>query len=113
MAYREVMDLGMPAWTPAACTLPTVDRPLRVAEFDRLLATAGRGQQRLSPTLLRWHLAPGAEAAARDLAARESSCCSFFTFTIAAGPDEVRVDVEVPATHTDVLDGLQARVPAG
>ncbi|USX54893.1 hypothetical protein [Lentzea sp. HUAS12] len=26
------------AWVPDACTLPTADRPFRVAEFDDLLA---------------------------------------------------------------------------
>ncbi|WP_245718914.1 hypothetical protein [Micromonospora rhizosphaerae] len=37
-------------WVPEACTLPTAERPLRVAEFDELFATALRGQTRLSPT---------------------------------------------------------------
>jgi hypothetical protein len=27
-------------WVPEACTLPTVDQPLRAAEFDDLFATA-------------------------------------------------------------------------
>ena len=47
-------------WVPEACTLPTVDRPVRLAEFDDLFATALRGQQRLSPTVLRWRLDPAA-----------------------------------------------------
>jgi hypothetical protein len=33
---------------PAACTLPTAARPLRLAEFDALFATALRRQERLS-----------------------------------------------------------------
>ena len=57
---------------PGACTLPTAERPLRLAEFDDLFATALRGQQRLSPTRLRLRLDPVAEQAARDLAVRES-----------------------------------------
>lgn len=28
---------------PAACTLPTAERPLRLAEFEELFATAVRG----------------------------------------------------------------------
>ena len=44
------------AWVPEACTLPTVERPLRVAEFDYLFAHARRKQHRRSPTTLRWLL---------------------------------------------------------
>ncbi|HEX8631657.1 MAG TPA: hypothetical protein VF755_26155 [Catenuloplanes sp.] len=102
------------AWVPEACTLPTVDRPLRLAEFDDLFATALREQQRLSPTVLRWRLDPAAEAAARDLTARESSCCSFFSFAFAdnADGDGLRVDVQVLARHVDVLDALAGRAAA-
>ncbi|TDC84295.1 hypothetical protein E1193_06080 [Micromonospora sp. KC606] len=101
-----------PAWAPEACTLPTVDRPLRLAEFDDLFAAALHRQQRLSPTALRWHLDPAAEATARDLTDRESSCCSFFSFTFTADGPVLRLDVEVPATHVDVLDALAARAAA-
>jgi hypothetical protein len=101
------------AWVPEACTLPTVEQPLRRSEFDQLFATALRGQQRLSPTELRWRLDQAAEATARDLTARESSCCSFFSFTFAPDGDAVRVDVRVPAAHVDVLDALAGRAAAG
>ncbi len=101
------------AWAPATCTLPTVERPLRRAEFDDLFATALRGQQRLSPTVLRWQLDPAAEATARDLTARESSCCSFFSFSFASDGERLAVEVQVPAAHVDVLDALADRVAAG
>lgn len=100
-------------WVPEACTLPTVERPLRLAEFDDLFATALRGQQRLSATALRWRLDPAAEATARDLTGRESSCCSFFSFTVARDGDAVRLDVEVPGAHVEVLDALAGRAAAG
>jgi hypothetical protein len=102
-----------PAWAPEACTLPTVERPLRVAEFDHLFATVLRRQQRLSPTALRWHLDPAAETVARDLTGRESACCSFFTFTFDREGDELRLDVRVPAGHIPVLDALADRADAG
>jgi hypothetical protein len=106
-----------PEWVPEACTLPTTDRPLRLAEFDDLFATALREQLRLSPTALRWHLDPAAEATARDLTGRESSCCSFFTFTFArddAGDGaKLRLDVQVPAGRIDVLDALARRAATG
>ncbi|MFC7479812.1 hypothetical protein ACFQX7_06905 [Luedemannella flava] len=41
------------AWAPEACTLPTAERPLRLAEFDALFATAAHEGERLSPTHLR------------------------------------------------------------
>jgi hypothetical protein len=100
------------AWVPDACSLPTTDRPLRLAEFDELFATALRGQRRLSPTMLQWWLDPAAEPAARDLTARESSCCSFFSFSFTPGGAAVQVDVQVPAAHVEVLDALAGRAAA-
>src|SRR4051794_9914342 len=38
---------------PKACTLPTVERPLRVGEFDRLFARASAAVERLSPQTAR------------------------------------------------------------
>ncbi|MEV4838269.1 hypothetical protein AB0K05_27425 [Nonomuraea sp. NPDC049486] len=34
------------AWVPSACTLPTAEQPLRVAEFDALFADAVRAVAR-------------------------------------------------------------------
>jgi len=107
------MTTNDPAWVPQACTLPTAERPVRVAEFDALFAMALHAQQRLASTRLRWRLDPAAEPAARDLAARETECCSFFTFTFAAAGDVVQLDVEVPAAHIAVLDALADRAAAG
>jgi hypothetical protein len=95
--------------TEDACTLPTVERPLRLAEFDALFAASLRKQDRLSATALRWELDPAAEAAARDLAGRESECCSFFTFTFRLDGAVLWLDVEVPAAHVAVLDALAER----
>ncbi|MGC5309868.1 hypothetical protein [Micromonospora zamorensis] len=89
-----------------------MQQPLRLAEFDNLCATAVREQQHLSPTHLRWHLDPSAEATARDLTGRKISCCSFFTFTIAGDADALLLDVQVPAAHIDVLDALAQRAAA-
>ena len=96
-------------WVPPACTLPTAERPLRLAEFDDLFATALREQDRLSPTGLRWRFDPGAELVARDLTARESECCSFFAFTLRRTADDLVVDVAVPAAQVEVLDALAQR----
>jgi hypothetical protein len=92
-----------------SCTLPTVERPLRLAEFDDLFSTALTAQTRLSAAVLRWSLDSWAEAVARALAARETQCCSFFTFSFTSDGDTVQVDVRVPAVRSEVLDALAAR----
>ncbi|MDQ2750355.1 MAG: hypothetical protein ABI775_01775 [Pseudonocardiales bacterium] len=99
-------------WVPEACMLPTVEQPLRVAEFDELFATALRDVQRLEPTLLRLSFDPAAEGCARDLVAREALCCSFFVFTVAPTETEVVLDVKVPEAKTAVLDGIAVRAAA-
>ncbi|MET8372813.1 MerR family transcriptional regulator [Micromonospora profundi] len=102
-------------WVPESCRLPTVEQPVRVAEFDRFFAEAVRWLDRPSARHLRLHLAGTAEAehTARDLSARESACCSFFTFDVTRhGPDAVTLDVRVPASRVGVLDALADRVRA-
>ncbi len=102
-------------WAPTDCTLPTAERPLRVAAFDELFATALRAVARPAPTHLRLVLdgAGQVEATTRDLVARETACCSFFTFALnRTGDDRLQLDVQVPASHTQVLDGLAARATA-
>jgi hypothetical protein len=93
-----------------ACTLPTAERPWRVAELDALLASV-TALERPSPTLLRLALGGGDDllATARDLAARETACCSFFTFTVTRADGGVRMDVTVPPGRVDVLDALAER----
>jgi hypothetical protein len=103
---------------PDACTLPTAERPLRLAEFDDLFATAVRRVDRVSEIHARLHLTgpAGLAARVRDLAARETECCSFFTFTTtgqpAAGGEAVVLDIEVPAAHAGVLAALAQRASA-
>lgn len=94
-------------WVPDACTLPTAKQPLRVAEFTDLFAAALRRVERVAPTRLRLELAATHEDTARDLAARESSCCGFFDFDFAAAsPDAIAMHIEVPANRVDVLEAL-------
>lgn len=99
-------------WVAEACTLPTVDQPLRLSEFDELFATSLRGLSRVSPTVLRWSLDPADEEVARDLTARETECCSFFSFTFSSPGDVLTVDVDVPEAQVAVLDALASRAAA-
>ena len=102
-----------PGWADLeACTLPTAQRPLRLAEFDELFATALRSIEHRGNTRARLLLAGDAGLAerTRQLADAESSCCSFFTFGVTAlDGGQVAFDVEVPPAYADVLAGLVAR----
>ncbi len=114
-AYRYGMNVQEPAqsaWVPQACTLPTAEQPPRLAEFDALLAAAVREGERLTARQLRVTLSGSGDLAdtVRDLADRETQCCSFFTFTVTTTlPGHVQLDIEVPVGHIDVLDALEAR----
>jgi hypothetical protein len=102
-------------WVPAACTLPTVAQPFRLAEFDQLFGAAVRSVDRTGPARLRLELVPDAEVAARaaDLLVRESACCSFFSFTLRMAGGRLLLDVEVPGEQVQVLDALAARAAPG
>ena len=93
----------------AACRLPVLEQPLRVVEFDELFARGLTAQQRLSATVLQLIFDPAVETAARELTARETACCSFFTFDFADVGDAVRVRVVVPPAQVEVLDALAGR----
>jgi hypothetical protein len=109
-------------WVPDACTLPTAEQPLRVAEFDQLFARTLRAVRRTGATTLELDLADEARPELDDLIARESSCCSFFTFTVtpglphepprpsAARPNGLLLEITVPPAQTAVLDALADRL---
>lgn len=116
LAGRAEKPAGPATWVPGdTCTLPSAAQPLRLAEFDDLFATAVRTVDRVDRTRLRLTLDPRPEVAARvaDLAVRETDCCGFFTFTLTAADEQLRLEVAVPQGRTEVLDGLAARATAG
>ena len=101
---------GTEDWVPAACTLPTAQQPLRLAEFDVFFRTAVRRSIRTSTARLGLVILGAFEATARDLAERETSCCSFFRFDFHPVADGLLMSIGVPLDHVDVLDALQARI---
>jgi hypothetical protein len=117
---------------PDACTLPTAEQPLRLAEFGALFATAVRDVETITETHTRLRLSgpPGLAASVRDLTARETECCSFFRFTVTeegerttegepteegerTEGDAVVLDVEVPEAYAVVLRGLTGLARGG
>lgn len=95
-------------WVPAACTLPTMEQPLRQAEFDDLFRSVLRSVDRSSPTrlVLSLEAAPGQVEAVRDLIGRESACCSFFTLDLTEHDGQLVLEVVVPPAHVDVLNNI-------
>ena len=93
-----------------ACTLPSVERPLRLAEFDALFTEAVRNVER-DGDRVRVQLVGGAGLGerVRDLAERESACCSFFTFIVETTPVGVSLEIAVPPQRRDILDALVGR----
>ena len=57
-----------------------------------------------------WCCRVDVEASARDLARRESECCSFFAFGFDTAGDDVVMRVGVPPEQVGVLDAIVARV---
>ncbi|MFC5215197.1 hypothetical protein [Streptomyces coerulescens] len=100
-----------PEWVPQACTLPTEEQPLRLAEWDALFAAQTAAPHRPEPLRVRLELPAGAECEerTRDLAERENGCCSFFDFTVTGGPEGVVLDIAVGREHEPVLRSLAAR----
>ncbi|VXB56545.1 hypothetical protein [Aeromicrobium sp. 9AM] len=100
---------GVP-WVPSACTLPTVDRPLREAEFDALFVHDVIGVED-APEGVRLELRAETDVVARaaELAVRETSCCSFFRFELSIAHGNTTMLVSAVPDHADVLDALADR----
>ena len=90
------------------------EQPLRAADFRTFLAAAVQRATRPEPSRLHLDLQPGPQVAARaaELAAAETECCSFFTFTLTAAIGALALDITVPTTHTAVLDALASAARA-
>ncbi|MDT5046432.1 MAG: hypothetical protein QOG75_2285 [Mycobacterium sp.] len=105
------VDNDLPDWTPRTCTLPTAQQPFRVVEFDDLFRECVIAVDRADATSVRLTLDGGDEVAARvlDLTARETECCSFFTFELLPAPGGLRLLVQVPPGQVAVLDAFTTR----
>lgn len=104
------------AWADIAgpsCSLPTTERPLRLAELDALIVET-TAIERDAPTAARFVLRfdPAVAGRTAELTARETQCCSFFEFTLTVAGGSIELLVQVPETHVDVLDALVERANA-
>jgi hypothetical protein len=93
-------------WAPESCELPTVERPLREATFATLFRDHLTSVRRPGPTVAELALDPAGLGLARELAALETSCCSFFSFDVRESDASVRMTIAVSPAHMPVLDAL-------
>lgn len=106
-----ITPAGHDDWVPDACTLPTVERPVRREEFDDLFAHDVVDVHRESTMRVRLELRPEPEVASRaaGLAVLETGCCAFFAFDLAITDGAVALRIETGPAHADVLAALLAR----
>jgi hypothetical protein len=112
-----------PGWVPDVCTLPTVEQPLRLAEFDALFANVTvvdrNGTTQATLTLAG---ESGLRMRAQELADRETTCCSFFSFDIIAlapgrpdtstncdASEKFQMSIRVPEQHAAMLKAIVDR----
>lgn len=111
---RIAQDESPREWAPQECTLSSAGRQARALEFSETFAETVRRVDRPEQTRLRLELETGPASAARvaALVAAETSCCSFFTFTLTAAAGSLSLDVVVPPAQLPVLDALAERAAA-
>ncbi|MDQ1510393.1 MAG: hypothetical protein QOG50_2237 [Actinomycetota bacterium] len=93
-----------------ACTLDPDGMAVRMAEFAYLFRAALVGRD-TTPDGIRFRFAAdaGVEDQVRDLARREQTCCSFFSFAIEVHGDEVWWDASATDAHSrSILDDFFA-----
>lgn len=93
-----------------SCTMPTAERTFRLAEFDTLFESTARSVTR-DETGVRIHLVgtAGLRERVRDLAERETACCSFFTFLIEGEDSDLVLGISVPPERHEILTALADR----
>ena len=107
MSHKVMAD----DWSSEACTLPTVDQPLRRAEFDDLFRQHVVTAVRTTTQALRLELRDGQEVAARAalLAVKETGCCSFFTFDLHISEGKAAMVISTDPAHGDIITALAER----
>lgn len=97
-------------WVPATCTLPTMEQPVRRAQFDDLFTQDVISVEQPAAGILRLELraVPDVAARAAGLAARETACCSFFTFNLTITEGKIGMVVSTEPEHEPVLAALAA-----
>jgi hypothetical protein len=96
---------------PIACTLTAGKCRDRMAWIGELTRDALRSHKR-QDLVLDLLYAPEAADRAREMVRKEQECCSFLTFAIREGLDEIRVTITAPEAARKAADELFERFVA-
>jgi MerR family transcriptional regulator, copper efflux regulator len=101
---------GHPEAIPIACALAPADLAGQARRWTRLIARSMTARAETAGGL---RFRPEAEAELRALAAVESGCCPWASWTVTAGAGEVALDVQAPGEGAAVLREMFRAVPSG
>jgi hypothetical protein len=96
---------------PIACTLTAGHFKDRMAWIGELTRDALRSHER-QDLVLDLRYAPEAADRVREMVRKEQGCCSFLTFAIREGLDEIRVTITAPEAARKAADELFERFVA-
>ncbi len=105
------------AATPVACSLTQAGLAQQAGRWERLAARAMTGYTKTAGGLrLSFRPEPGAEEELRALAAVETQCCPWATWTVQGGAAQLVLDVRSTGAGVTTLHGMftglrQAPVP--
>jgi hypothetical protein len=95
------------AGPPVTCSLTRAGLAGQAARWARLTARALAGQTKTAHGFrLRFRPEPGAEQELRALAAVETECCPWATWTVQAGPARLVLDVRSAGDGVAALHGM-------
>jgi hypothetical protein len=94
-----------------ACTLTAGNFKDRIAWIGELTRDALRSHER-QDLVLDLRYAPEAADRVREMVRKEQECCSFLTFAIREGLDEIRVTITAPEAARKAADELFERFVA-
>jgi MerR family copper efflux transcriptional regulator len=99
-------DVDVVGQAPIACSLTEDERPERLEAWVGLAGQATRRQTVSGGVRLDFE--PSAQTAARlaDLAAREATCCRFFSFRLGVEADRLWFEVRAPEDAQEVVTAL-------
>jgi len=90
---------------PIACTLKAGNFKDRIAWIGELTRDALRSHERRD-LVLNLRYAPEAADRVREMVRKEQECCSFLTFAMGEGLDEIRVTITAPEAARKAADEL-------
>lgn len=94
MTAPDIGTDGQARPAPVACALSSADLAAQYSRWEHLAARAMTGRAETADGLhLCFRRAPGAEEELRALAAVESQCCSWATWTVRADAGQIVLDV--------------------